>query len=440
MTSLSPVQRGRETALAVAIGVATFSTSLIRVLLTNPQTITDTVWAEDGLFPLCLVDFPLLSCTFEPYAGYLNLAPRVLAIPVAILPLEFWPVAIACISSAALAAIATFVYVLLRQRSATIPTAIFCALVPVLLPTVGFEVIATNASISWALTYAGAIALVTPWTSKVGTYLTACVVFLASSSTPLALALIPLAIINFYRQSGLNKGPKFIIGALMTGLALQLLTILRARQISTADRDISFSNEFGEKYLSGFRTVLLDIAGISPSSGNSSFGSGTEVLFLVLLVAIVGALIYLVRRRNFWLHASGLLGLTALLILCFVGFTSYANNRYLLLPTALLAASLTLTLNSLRGLARSILSIGVPILLLMLWLPQFPASGFRTGNSNGWAKELSNLSNECAGDTQKTVSVELTPYWFVGYSYSGAGPIIECPTLRQHSNSGNSIS
>jgi len=91
---------------ALSGGVAG-TTSVGRLWLANPEVLGQVLWAEDGLFPLCAMQSGFLTCLFEPFAGYLLFAPRVIAGLVALAPLVDWA-AFANGIAAALAVIVSF--------------------------------------------------------------------------------------------------------------------------------------------------------------------------------------------------------------------------------------------------------------------------------------------------------------------------------------------
>jgi hypothetical protein len=83
--------RGRLEALAVGVVVGLLG--IVRLVLGNPEALTQVLWAEDGLFALCVRSFDAVSCTIEPFAGYLLLLPRVSTALVSVLPMSVWPLA-----------------------------------------------------------------------------------------------------------------------------------------------------------------------------------------------------------------------------------------------------------------------------------------------------------------------------------------------------------
>ncbi|MDI1290978.1 MAG: hypothetical protein PSX37_13635, partial [bacterium] len=74
--------------IAVGVGILAGLTSLSRILVANNNALSDLVWAEDGLFAQCVKMHGPISCTAEPYAGYVLGLPRLAAVPVSFFSLD----------------------------------------------------------------------------------------------------------------------------------------------------------------------------------------------------------------------------------------------------------------------------------------------------------------------------------------------------------------
>ena len=77
--------------LFVLVALAGAVISVSRILVTNSAALSELVWAEDGLFPLCINSYGYFSCLIDPFAGYLLFLSRTLALPVSFFPLSNWP-------------------------------------------------------------------------------------------------------------------------------------------------------------------------------------------------------------------------------------------------------------------------------------------------------------------------------------------------------------
>ncbi len=73
--------RGQPQAAVIGLGVAlgAAALSILRLLLQSGNSMGELVWAEDGLFPLCIRKAGVWECLSDPFAGYLLGVPRLLA-------------------------------------------------------------------------------------------------------------------------------------------------------------------------------------------------------------------------------------------------------------------------------------------------------------------------------------------------------------------------
>ena len=123
------------------VGLVAVGISLGRLWLGNPDALQENLWAEDGLFPLCIHKADFLTCLGDPFAGYFLFLPRVLAWPISLLPVESWALG-ANLVAAVLAGIVTACAFLIMARAglgAYVSVAV--ALLPVVTPMVGLEAI-----------------------------------------------------------------------------------------------------------------------------------------------------------------------------------------------------------------------------------------------------------------------------------------------------------
>ncbi len=104
--------RGRLEALAV--GVIVVLLGIVRLVVGNPEALTQVLWAEDGLFALCVRSLDPVSCTIEPFAGYLLLLPRLSTALMSLLPITAWPLASVMLALIVTGVLSSSIYVALR--------------------------------------------------------------------------------------------------------------------------------------------------------------------------------------------------------------------------------------------------------------------------------------------------------------------------------------
>ena len=97
--------------IVLAYGTAFFALTTVSLLRQSGAPPTDTIWAEDGMifYPQALTH-SVLGALFTPYAGYLQLFPRLMFDWVSILPPADVAGAAAIVGAASLAALALFVF------------------------------------------------------------------------------------------------------------------------------------------------------------------------------------------------------------------------------------------------------------------------------------------------------------------------------------------
>ena len=120
--------------LHLLVGVVASAISLGRLYSADQELLAELVWAEDGLFPLCVANHGYWDCLWDPYAGYLLFLSRTLAVPVAYTPLDSWPLTTNLVAAFASGALSVLIFWLLIRIPIPRLAAAFSALVPVMLP------------------------------------------------------------------------------------------------------------------------------------------------------------------------------------------------------------------------------------------------------------------------------------------------------------------
>lgn len=396
---------------ALLVGILGAAVSLARILATNHDALSTLLWAEDGLFPLCVRKESLGACLVDPFAGYLLLLPRAVAGPVSWFPMEQWALA-ANLGAAILAGLAAAaVYVVLQRQHLMTGTSAFVALLPVLAPVVGFEAIGVTASGYMLLLYVMAIALAFPsqrpaavWWYSVGLLVTALTI---PSAAVLFLALIVQALRR--RTSWRSTG--IMSASLAVGLAGQLAVMLSAPE----RRDVSGSMEALDAWVQSMPSAVLTYW------PGMSFGE-TTVLggFPVTPFAFTGWVVVLgILAVGIGLAGAGRgrgIGIGQLLLVglgigAIPALTGEPNNRYYVVPLLLWAAAALIALDAAVSVHRVPILSGVIVGLLVVWWPAYPASQFRGNSAPNWQAEMARIHAACAQDPWGTIDVRFTPDW-----------------------------
>ena len=104
--------------------------SLGRLWLGNRDALTEVVWAEDGVFPLCIEKADFLTCLTDPFAGYLLFLPRLVAGVVAALPVEQWAIATNLLAALIAAVVAGLSFAVVRRFGLGWVSSIIIGLLP----------------------------------------------------------------------------------------------------------------------------------------------------------------------------------------------------------------------------------------------------------------------------------------------------------------------
>ena len=202
--------------------------SLVRV----PRQHLDVVWAEDAnIFLFEAVNHGSIDVLFHGYAGYQHLIPRIVAgVILAVFPLEWYAIAVFACCALLTSLCAFAVYMLSRDLVTWWPARIALALVTILLPLAGQEVLGNLADIhSYCMWLMPWLLLYRPrsWKTSVFLAVIAFLCIMTEVQAVIFLALIPFRLRTRFRMSW----P--LLGALVVGAAWQLATTVLSPRPST---------------------------------------------------------------------------------------------------------------------------------------------------------------------------------------------------------------
>jgi hypothetical protein len=187
------------------------------------------VWAEDGtIFLQQALDHSFPHALGTTYAGYLHVVPRLLAEPVALLPLGAAATVFAVSSALVASLLAAYVWVASAsvfetRRARALAVALF-----LLAPPTVLELAGAAANLHWYGLAAAFFALLHRPASRSEAVAAAAVVGLTALSDPLLALVLPVLVL---RPGGLlrpQRGAWLIPTAALAGLAIQAVAILGA--------------------------------------------------------------------------------------------------------------------------------------------------------------------------------------------------------------------
>ena len=399
----------------LAVGATAFVVSLARLLATNPQALSTLVWAEDGLFPLCVKQHGYLACLLDPYAGYSLFLSRTLAVPVSWFPLEAWPYSTNLVAAASLGVLSALIAWTLVRSGVGRAFAFLAALVPTAAPIVGFEAINAAGSAYMSLLVLGALMVSLPSAVLVPKWVLFTVLLVTALTMPSAAVLFaPLGVMTLVRHRSVDR---FVLGSLglLVGLVVQGITAITTEN----PRPVSLSSDSLRGWVEGLPTaittlwpsdVVLGPTGVleSPSAiGDVSVG-WLALSTLVIAVAVTVAIG--IRTRVELVFSIGIFLGTGILLGAVPAIGGFANNRYYVVPVVAIAMAAVL-IASMLGARREILGIGViGAVMIVLWWPGFAASSYRATASPQWLPMLFERQQVCL-DGAQAVPLTFTPNW-----------------------------
>lgn len=421
MTSTAPevVQvrpRFRLVAPAALLGVLAAIISVGRLWLFDRSAPTEVLWAEDGLFPLCIRKADALTCLTDPFAGYLLFLPRVLAWPVSILPWEHWAFASNVLAAALAGLTAAFAFAIVMRAGFGWFVSAVIALLPVVAPMVGLEAINAIGSSYMLLLFLSTLLIVLPPLESVrrsrGYLIAGAALLLVTALTiPSAVVLLLLVVIMLIRGRW-NWSVGVVWGAaLIAGLIAQAVVALTAE----APRQIGLGAETMRSWADSIPVSLLTYwPGLSIGEysffNNFSLAPLAATGWLIAGVMVVLALWFIVRDSGNRLTIGLLLlgGLGFGLIPSAIGF---ANNRYFVVPLLLWGAAAMIALDPVIRRSRLWIVGLVTVIVLIIWWPAMAASAFRATPAPAWSAEVARIEAACRADPAFVDRPLFTPFW-----------------------------
>lgn len=405
---------------AVLVGLLAAGISIGRLWLANPAAPQEVLWAEDGLFPLCIRKADFFTCLAEPYAGYFLFTPRVLAWPVEILPWQYWALASNILAAILAGLIAALLLIITRQAGLNWFVSIAIALLPVIAPMTGLEAINSVSSSYMLLLYASTIAIALPnianpnhhrrWSIGIGLLL-----LVTALTIPSAAVILPVVLLQWARRSISAKTSIAWLLAIMIGLVVQAFAALSA----DAPRQIDFGPDTLNSWADSVPVSLLTYwPGLS--IGEYSFFSNFTLRPLAITGWLVAVAIFiggLALIANGWRPHHTTRTPAGLLLIAGLGFglipsaIGDPNNRYFVVPLALWGAAVLLLLEPTISRSRRWVTATITAVVLVIWWPAIPASGFRSTPAPPWTQEVERVEAKCLSDPAFIDRPLFTPFW-----------------------------
>ena len=392
--------------VAVFVGIFGAVISALRLWLGNSDSLTQLLWAEDGVFPLCIHKAEFISCVVDPFAGYLLVAPRMLAGIVSFFPLSDWAVVANVVAAAVAGVITGLAYLILRRGGMGQVVSVLGGLIPVMIPIVGYEAVQSLGNVYQWLLYVSVLAVA--FSSALNRWVVFALLLLTTLTMPTTVLLLPLVVLWWLRKSISLSTLITWSGALLGGGLAQFLVASNATKPRAVELAPDGVSTWANSLLPAFMTNVPGFI----SDGSDPTREQWPWAWLIL-AALVGLGVFLVVRG--WPAGNsatmGALVLTGVVLSAFPTIFDGPGNRYFVVPVMLLTLAVLVSLNEL--LFSSTWWVGgiVVLVVLGLWLPQLPAGAFRSTPAPAWSDEVARVSAACKADPKLSERIIFTPFW-----------------------------
>jgi hypothetical protein len=389
----------------------------------------DTIWAEDGkAFLADALHSGPLTPLFRPLAGYMHLAPRLIAGAAALVPLRMASRVLAVGPALVVALLSVYIFSASRWiLPAPWARAVLAALY-VFLPDVTFESANCIANLHFYLPLPAFVALL----DRPGRLRDAipgiAVVLVATMSDARLVLLLPLAVALACTQRSVPE--KAISCAFIAGLAVQAAVVFQARVLGTDTSLPGYPLRFGESSiwdaLRLYAVRVVDALLIGDRLLDNAWrllGWGLAVVGIVVLVT--GAAVGLARAgRTDRLWITLALGLSAGFFAIYVVplGTRYlwphepfylSGNRYVQIPMLFLILAVLMILGGRSaelGAAARAVRDGVLLLLSLVVIVNFAPAVIRSAGPS-WSGEVAAARAHCRAHPDGSVEIQTAPHF-----------------------------
>ena len=410
MTQQVRRHRGTRWPAALAMGLVAALISVGRLWLANPAALAEVLWAEDGLFPLCVEKTGWLGCLFDPFAGYSIFLPRVLAGVTALFPESSWPMVVLVLGALLAGVTGALAFWWVRRFGLGVVAAVVIALLPVGAPIVGMEAVNVIASVYMLMLYLGALFLALPL-DRYPTWPVAVFLLVSALTIPSTALLLGVLLVQVVVRSIRVRSALVLTVAVVIGLVVQWVVASGAAR----PRELMTSLDSLRSWVDAVPTAILtfwpglnlgEVTVFTNYVSRPFVWTGWVVVVLLLAVGV-----WLLVGRSARRRGAGLLILSGLALGAFPSVIGYANNRYFVVPALLWAAALLVLLDPVIRRSRWWTVALVAAVVLVIWWPSIPASAWRTTPAPSWSDEVARVAAACQADPGASERPIFTPFW-----------------------------
>jgi hypothetical protein len=206
--------------LVAAVAVALVTAA--QLLRQSGARTWDTIWAEDGrVYASDALGGSWATSLLRGYAGYVQVVPRLLALPLRVLPPSWWAAWLAVSAALVTSLLALYVYGAVGSYLASSLLRALLAITAAVSPAMWFEVNANVANLGWPLLFAAFWALLDRRTTRGAVVARSVVLAAAALTSTLAALYLPLALLIAWRR---RRGAEICVTAIF-GVALAVQVV-----------------------------------------------------------------------------------------------------------------------------------------------------------------------------------------------------------------------
>lgn len=405
--------------IGVLYPLAVFGLTVLALLRQSGIAATNSVWAEDG--PIFFQQARLTGfwhTLITPYAGYLELAPRLFVQLTRLAPLGDESAVMSASGACLLALICCYVFHASRGVLPPIWSRLLLVAAIIMLPLATGEILDNLVNIGWWMFFAAFWALVTRPRTNTDAILAGLVCLLAIGTEPLVALLLPLALVRVIVMRTDLRQEASVIG-LVVGIAYQGIGIIKAHGGTYATATPhgvlqSLGIRVGWGWLSG-----SDLTNHLIHSSEAAVWQATG--YIVLLAVLGGAFLLRHRATTFFVVVAVAFAVITYVVPVFlrgvgpnemtqpllVG-SRYSATPVLLVWSAVLAEAVQLSRITHGSLLRFAPAVGCLLLLAPVWTLDFRAANLRTPGPE-WSEQVSAAVAKCASHPQGKAILQVSP-------------------------------
>jgi hypothetical protein len=385
----------------------------LRLLSKNSDYLSQTLWAEDGLFTLCFKKSSILNCTTDGFSGYLQLLPRLTGLIASRFDPQYWALAINSQAIVIYFLITFFLFSYLGQRDIPFSTRFLIAGAPTLLAFSGSEIIGIIANDYLLLFYIALVYITFLNTSeerrrfKVSALVLFCILALSS---PFGLVASLLLAIKIFINHRLKTNWLFLA---MIAVANFIQIAIMINQIGKRGQNLNILYFVKEVVLNSLKSFIYIF--YTPKSGDLlpglSFSSAEG--FIVLTFAI---LVLFKFRKSMSINLkenqriNSIIQITSFVSVLFISVLSNgAPIRYInLLILINILIFTTIFLNRSKLLSKRF-AVTLSFFVILNLGISFQVSETRV-SAPYWKDEWSKAAQTCSSELG-TIAITFTPLW-----------------------------